>query len=324
MKQAFSCRAFIGGLLIIFFLLAPWLTDSRYYLHILIMTFFFGYLATSWNLLGGYAGQHSFGHAAFVGIGAYSSSMLFVHTGLSPWIGMWIGAFLAGIVALVWGYLSFRYGLRGPYFLLVTIAFSEVLVYLALNIRAVGGASGINIPLMGESLGYFQFQGKAPYYYIIMTMTAAGIGISYLVQRSRMGYYFIAIRENEEAAQSLGVNPTRYKLYATVLSAALSALGGTFYAQYILFIDPSSILSLGLSIEIVIYAIVGGVGTILGPLLGAIFLVPVAEATRIFFAAQTGGIHLILYGLILVLSIILMPGGIARRLLRNSSTYHKE
>ncbi len=296
------------------FLLVPWLTHSRYFLHIFIMIFFFGYLATCWNILGGFTGQHSFGHAVFVGIGAYTSSLLFTHTGLSPWFGMWIGGFLAGLVGFFFGYLSFRYGLKGPYFLLVTIAFAEVFVYIALNLRAVGGSSGITIPLAGEAPFFFQFHGKMPYYYIIMLMLGLVVWISYLIQRSRMGYYLVAIRENEDAAQALGVNLMRYKLWATVISAFFSALGGTFYAQYILFIDPPSILGLGLSIEIVIYAIVGGIGTILGPMFGAFLLFPIAELTRSIFAGQTGGIHLMAYGLLLVVSVIFMPGGIMGRI----------
>ncbi len=298
------------------FLLIPWLTHSRYYLHIFIMIFFFGYLATCWNILGGFAGQHSFGHAVFVGIGAYTSSLLFAHTGLSPWFGMWIGALLAGVVGFFFGFLSFRYGLKGPYFLLVTIAFAEVFVYTALNVRAVGGSSGITIPLSGDAPFFFQFSGKMPYYYIILVMLALVVWISYVIQGSRMGYYLIAIRENEDAAQALGVNLMRYKLWSTVISAFFSALGGTFYAQYILFIDPPSILGLGLSIEIVIYAIVGGIGTILGPTFGAVLLFPIAEATRGIFAGQTGGIHLMVYGFLLVISVIFMPGGIMGRLSR--------
>jgi branched-chain amino acid transport system permease protein len=309
MRKYFSYR-WLLGLVILVFLLIPWLITSRYFLHIFIMIFFFGYLSTCWNILGGFAGQHSFGHAVFVGIGAYTSSLLFAHTGLSPWFGMWIGALLAGLVGLFFGYLSFRYGLKGPYFLLVTIAFAEVFVYIALNVRTVGGSSGINIPLIGDAPAFFQFNGKMPYYYIIFVMLGLMVWISYTIQRSRMGYYLIAIRENEDAAQASGVNLMRYKLWATVISAFFSALGGTFYAQYILFIDPPSILGLGLSIEIVIYAIVGGIGTILGPTFGAFLLFPIAEGTRSVFAGQTGGIHLMVYGLLLVISVIFMPGGI--------------
>lgn len=319
MKKVLSFRGRVVGLsFVLFLLILPWLTTSRYFLHILIMTFHFGYLASCWNIVGGYAGQHSLGHAIFVGIGAYTSSLLFAYLGLTPWIGMWVGGILAGLVGLCLGYLSFRYGLKGPYFLLVTIAFAEVFLYLTLNIRAVGGASGISIPLMRDAPQFFQFQGKIPYYYIGMTLLAVVLAITYALQRSRMGYYWIAIRENEDAAQALGVNIMAYKLWALVLSAFFSALGGTFYAQYIMFIEPHSILGLGLSIEIVLYAIVGGIGTIFGPLLGVLFLVPVSEAARTILGGETGGIDLMVYGGILIISIIFMPTGIAGTLSRIS------
>jgi len=310
MKNISSSQWIVGAILIVFLVCIPWLIASRYFIHIFIMMFFYGYLAMCWNLLGGYAGQHSFGHAAFVGISAYTSTLLFAHTGLSPWFGMLLGGLLSGLVGLFFGYVSFRYGLKGPYFLLVTIAFGEVLVYIALNTRTVGGASGLSVPLLGNVPNFFQFQSKTPYYYTIMIMAAAMIGITYAVQRSRMGYYWVAIRENEDAAQILGVNVMRYKLCAVVLSAFFSGLGGTFYAQYFMFIDPPSILGLGLSVEIVIYVIVGGIGTILGPIVGSFLLFPLAEITRSIFAGKTGGIHLIVYGIILVISIIFMPRGV--------------
>jgi branched-chain amino acid transport system permease protein len=310
MKKA-SYPLWIIGISVLLLLLVPWLTKSNYLLHVFIMIFFFGYLSTCWNILGGFTGQHSFGHAMFVGIGAYTSSLLFSNIGVSPWIGMWVGGLLAGLTGIFLGYLSFRYGLKGPYFLLVTIAFAEIFVYLALNIRSVGGASGINVPLIREEgLKFFQFNEKMPYYYIIMGMLGMIVWISHSIQKSRMGYYFIAIHENEDAAQALGVNLMRYKLFATVLSTSFSALGGTFYAQYFLFIDPPSILGLGLSIEIVFYAIVGGVRTVLGPTFGAFFLIPLGEVTRMIFAGQTGGIHLIIYGAIFIIFVIFIPEGI--------------
>jgi branched-chain amino acid transport system permease protein len=285
MKKVLSYQGRVVGLsFVLFLLILPWLTTSRYFLHILIMTFHFGYLASCWNIVGGYAGQHSLGHAVFVGIGAYTSSLLFAYLGLTPWIGMW----------------------------------AEVFLYLTLNIRAVGGASGINIPLMRDAPQFFQFQGKIPYYYIGMTLLAVVLAITYALQRSRMGYYWIAIRENEDAAQALGVNIMAYKLWALVLSAFFSAIGGTFYAQYIMFIEPHSILGLGLSIEIVLYTIVGGIGTIFGPLLGVLFLVPVSEAARTILGGETGGIDLMVYGGILIISIIFMPTGIAGTLSRIS------
>jgi branched-chain amino acid transport system permease protein len=306
------------GMVVLLFLLIPLLTASNYILHIIIMIFFYAYLGSCWNIIGGFIGEHSFGHASFVGIGAYTSTLLFIHLGLTPWIGMWIGALFSGLVGLFLGHLSFRYGLKGPYFLLVTIAFAESIVYIFLNISALGGPSGLNVPLMGAAPRFFQFEGKAPYYYIILMMLVMVVVITYIIRKSRMGYYFVAIRENDVAAEAIGVNVTKYKLWSIVLSAFFSGLGGAFYAQYILFIDPPSILGIALSIEMVIYVIVGGEGTILGPIVGAFFLFPLGEITRNVFAGQTGGIHLMIYGAILVASTMLMPEGIVGKLSKST------
>ncbi len=292
------------------FLILPLLDLSSYILNILIMMMLFGFLATSWNILGGFAGQHSLGHAAFVGIGAYASTYLFGQFGISPWIGMWIGALLAGIFALFLGYSAFRFGLKGPFFLLVTIAAAQIVMLVVLNSRELGGASGLTVPFKGNFPALFQFDSKVAYYYTALGLLLAGILVSIFISRHRLGYYLIAIRENEDAAQALGIHTLRYKLVATFLSAFLSALGGTFYAQYILFIDPESILSLGLSIEIIVFPILGGIGTVFGPTLGAFMLYPVGELARYVWGGSAAGIHLLFYGAFLMICIIFMPEGV--------------
>jgi branched-chain amino acid transport system permease protein len=292
------------------FLILPLFNLSSYLLNMLIMMFFFAFLATAWNILGGFAGQHSLGHAAFVGIGAYTSTYLFNHYGLSPWIGMWIGGFFAALFAWLLGYSAFRFGLKGPFFLLVTIAAAQIIMLLVLNIRELGGASGIIVPSKGNFPLVYQFESKVAYYYVILGLLTLGVLVSIYIRRHRLGYYLVAIRENDDAAQALGIHTLRYKLTATFLSAFLSALGGTFYAQYILFIDPESILSLGLSIEIIVYPIMGGIGTVLGPVIGAFILYPVGELARYFWGGATAGIHLLFYGAFLMLCIIFMPEGV--------------
>ncbi len=292
------------------FLLLPLWGLSSYVLNTLIMMLFFGFLATAWNILGGFAGQHSLGNAAFVGIGAYTSTFLFSQYGISPWIGMWIGGVLAGIFGLFLGYSAFRCGLKGPFFLLVTIAAAQIVMLVVLNCRALGGASGLTVPYVGSHPALFQFESKIAYYYVAVGLLAAGILVSILVSRHRLGYYLVAIRENEDAACALGIDTLHYKLLATFLSGFLSGLGGTFYAQYILFIDPESILSLGLSIEIIVYPILGGIGTVLGPALGAFILYPVGELARSVWGGSAAGIHLLFYGAFLMLCIIFMPKGV--------------
>ena len=201
-------------------------------LHIGILIFLFAYLGCAWNILGGFAGQLSLGHAAFFGIGAYTSSLLYIHFNLSPWLGMILGAGLAGIVGYGLGYVSFKYGLKGPFFALVTIAFSEILRLLTLYWDFTGGPLGLLIPLTEDSFWDIQFTGKVPYYYIALGLMLFGIFVTALISSSRFGYYLRAIRESEEAAEALGIHSMHNKMHAVALSAALTALGGSFYAQY--------------------------------------------------------------------------------------------
>jgi len=301
---------FVLGIFAFLFLIPHMFTLSSYILHILIMIFYFSYLSSCWNLLGGIAGQHSMGHSAFVGLGAYTSTFLLLKVGLNPWIGMLLGGVVAALAGLFIGYLSFNYRLRGLYFLLITIAFAEILHILFSNIRSLGGASGLVVPLKEEGLINFQFSSKVPYYYIILAMLSFIILFSYLISRRRLGYYLVAIRENEEAARAVGIWVINYKLLATTISAFLSAFGGTFYAQYTYFIDPSTALGIGLSVEILIYPIVGGVGTVLGPFIGASVLYPLAELSRIILGAKTTGAHLMVYGAILIVIMMFAPRGV--------------
>src|SRR5262245_28513740 len=235
---------------------------------VMIRIFLYGLLAQAWNLLGGYAGQISLGNAVFFGIGAYTSSVLAIWWGLSPWLGMLVGMVLAVVVSQVIGFPCFR--LRGHYFAIATIAIGEIVQTIMINWDAVGGARGINVPIRPETLANFQFhRAKWPYYYIALGLFATVFGLTALVERSRLGYYFRAIREDSDAAQSLGVPLTRYKLLAIALSAGFTAMGGTFYAQYVLFIDPESVLRPSLSILVCLVAVLGGGGTLRGPAFGA-------------------------------------------------------
>jgi branched-chain amino acid transport system permease protein len=281
----------------------------KYLLEVLISILFFAYVGLAWNILGGYAGQFSFGHAAFFGIGAYTSTLLFLRAGVSPWLGMLVGGLLAAGFGLFEGYLSFRYGLRGPYFSLVTLAFAEMLRVVAVNLKAVGASIGLVIPSGATSPALFVFAGKLPYYYVILVLTALALWITHRLARSRLGYALVAVRENEDAAEAAGVDALGNKLAAMALSSFLTALGGTFYAQYFAYIDPTITFGPAISIQGLLPAIVGGAGTVLGPLLGSFVLTPVSELTRAVLRGRAGA-DIMLYGLVLILVISFLPQGL--------------
>jgi len=281
----------------------------RYALEVLISILFFAYLGAAWNILGGYAGQFSFGHAAFFGIGAYTSTLLFLRAGLTPWIGMIAGGLLAAAFGLLAGYLSFRYGLKGPYFSLVTLAFAEMLRVVAVNTKAVGSSLGLVVPTAQPAAWQFLFAGKLPYYYVILAMALGALGITFAVERTRLGYALLAVRENEDAAEAAGVDALGMKLRAMALSSFLTALGGTFYAQYFAYIDPGITFGPGVSIQGLLPTIVGGAGTALGPLLGAFVLTPISEITRALLRGRAGA-DVMLYGLVLMLVISFLPQGL--------------
>ena len=295
--------------LLVLLILLPFVA-GEYLLHIFVLVLLWAYLATSWNILGGYAGQHSLGHGVFLGIGAYTSTLLFIHWRISPWLGMWIGGVLAALAAWFIGYLCFRYGLKGPYFALVTIALAEAFVFVSSNMVSIGGARGLEVTWIGNNPLMMQFDGKRGYYYIILTILVIGILITQWLHKRRAGYQWVAVRENEDAAEALGVNTLRTKIEATVLSAFMTAIGGTFYAQYFTYIGPRTVFGETVSVQILIFAIVGGLGTVWGPAVGALLLIPVAELARANLSGAVGGSHLVLYGAVMVLVMLFAPKGI--------------
>jgi len=297
----------------------PLVLRSPTYLHILVLLYFYAYLTTSWNLVGGFAGVLPLGHAAFVGIGAYTSTILFLQYGISPWIGMIVGSILATIVGVLIGLPTLK--MRGAYFALATIAFSEGVRVMIENIDFLGpfklnGPRGLQIPPLNTGLANFLFIGKEPYYYIILIMLILALALTYFISRSKLGYYLNAGGEEPEAAMALGVNVARAKLIAMVMSCFLTALAGTFYAQFTLYIHPKSIISLDLSFEIAFIALIGGRGSIAGPVLGALLLRPVSDFSRIYFGATLPGLHLIIFGVVLVLVMIYQPRGLQEPLTR--------
>jgi branched-chain amino acid transport system permease protein len=293
----------------------PWVVSS-YVVTVLIFIFFYAYLGQAWNIVGGYAGQLSAGHAAFVGVGGYAAALLSMHAGLTPWIGMWIGGVLAAALGAVIGYLGFRFGLRGFYFVLLTVAFAEICRVVALNVDAVGGALGLYITFTGNPR-QFQFQDNRVYYYVALALMLGATAFVWALERHRLGSYLTAIRQDEAACEALGVDTFRCKMLAMVLSSFLTGVGGTFYAFYLFSLQPNAVFGIPLSVEIIIRPIVGGAGTVLGPIIGSFILSPLAEISRTYFS-QGGwnGAHLIVYGLLLIAVVLFLPQGAYPALLR--------
>jgi branched-chain amino acid transport system permease protein len=244
-----------------------------------------------------------------VGIGAYASALLSAQVGLTPWLGMLVGGVLSAGLGTLVGYLGFRFGLRGFYFVLLTVAFAEVCRIVALNTDAVGGALGYYITFTGTPR-QFQFQDNRTYYYIALGLMLIATAVVAAIERRRFGAFLIAIREDEQACEALGVNTFRYKMLAMIVSSFLTGVGGTFYAFYLFSLQPNSVFGIPLSVEIVIRPIVGGAGTVLGPILGSFILSPLAEASRVYFG-QGGwsGAHLVAYGLLLIAVVLFLPQG---------------
>ena len=297
----------------------PLVLRSPTYLHILILLYLYAYLTTSWNLVGGFAGVLPLGHSAFVGIGAYTSTVLSLQYGISPWAGMLVGALLSAVVGVIIGLPTFK--MRGAYFALATIAFAEGIRVMVENIDYLGplqlnGPRGLQIPPLKIGLASFMFATKEPYYYIILVMLAGVIALTYVISRSKLGYYLVAGGEEPEAAQALGVNVARAKLIAMAMSSFLTAFAGTFWAQFTLYIHPKSVMSLDISFEIAFIALIGGRGSIAGPVLGALLLRPVSDFSRIYFGSTLPGLHLIIFGVVLILVMLYQPRGLQEPLTR--------
>ena len=305
-------RAYIGAAALLALLAAPLAINSPFVYHLAVQVCIFGALATAWNVVGGYAGQLSLGHAVFYAIGSYTATMLVIHFGLSPWIGMFGGAIVAVIASLVIAYPTLR--LRGPFFALATIAFLEVCRLLVVHFEGTtGGSAGLNVPL-NIGLQWMIFREKWAYLAIAFGFLVVTLWISWLIRYSRFGFYLIAVREREDAARAVGINAVKVKIAAAVISAALTSMLGSFHAMYLTFIEPSAAFSLELSIQIAMFALIGGLGTVAGPLLGTILVLPAAELSRGWLSALGNGTHGFVYGVVLVLVVLFFPRGLVGHL----------
>jgi branched-chain amino acid transport system permease protein len=294
-KGFLAAAASLAGLALL-----PLVVSNTYVLHMLVMVLLWVLLGQSWNLLGGYTGQVSYGHAAFFGVGAYTSAIM-VKAGLSPaaaWWGLVLGGIFAALVGAVLGWICFR--LRGPYFSLSILALSEVLRLIAVNWKQLtNGAEGIlYIPA---------FNSKGAYYWIILGLVAVSFLTIRGVMRSKLGFYFLAIREDQDCAESLGINTTKYKLLSLLISAFFTGVAGSFYMNYMGFIDPGIVFSLpDISIMMILVTMLGGAATMAGPAVGAVLYILMSEAFRVFLKSG----HLLFFGILIIVIIIFFPQGI--------------
>ena len=299
--------AIVLGILLLIFVCIPLFVKSPYILNIFVLVFYMSTLSMAWNLLGGMTGQNSLGHAAYMGLGAYASCLLITKAGINPWFSAILGMVIVGLVAGIIFYPCFI--LRGPYFTLVSIAFGEALRQFIINSAFFGRASGVGLPFGRDSWLNFRFGSKIPYYYVGLAMLLLVYLLMKKIERSKMGYALRTIREDEDAAAAIGINPTRYKIMAVVVSAIVAALVGFFYASYIRYIDPE-LMVLAKSTESVLPAVVGGAAYVEGPLVGGLIMIPLSEFLRAKYSSILPGINMLMYAVVLLIVIRFRPTGI--------------
>jgi len=310
----------VAGVLAILVLFALPHFANSYIVHIGILIYSFGFLSSAWNIVGGFAGQLSLGHALFFGVGAYTSTLMLTRLGISPWIGMLIGGMISAIIALPIGVIVFRYKLRGVFFAIATLCFAEIFRILVSQMRFTGGSEGLLIPIMDSSWINFQFESKLPYYYIAYIMMLLMLSVCYVVKRTKLYYYLFSVKGDEDAASAIGVNANRYKTMAFVISAFFTSFNGTFFAQYYMFIEPETTCAIPVSIDILMRPIIGGLGTLFGPILGSFIMTPLSEIIRKVVGSGMSGVHLLVYGVFLIIICIWMPGGILPYIARTIKT----
>lgn len=299
-----SILVLVGALLIAY----PLVLATPFWRNLGVLALTFAIAAAGWNILGGFTGQVSFGNAVFFGAGAYTTALL-VRAGWSPWLTMVIGAAIAALLGLLIGLPCFR--LRSHYFAIATIAVGVIAQIVVNSNKSLGAAAGLDIPLHAQSLANLQFSARdpTPYYYVALALFTLASIVVWLLLRSRTGSYLRSIRDDQDAAAAAGVPVWRYKLVAIVVSGAMTAVPGSLYAMYLLFVDPSLVLDLTVSIDIVLMAVLGGAGALWGPLIGAWLLTFLREYTRQQFGS-IAGLDLVFFGLLIVIVVIVEPGGI--------------
>jgi branched-chain amino acid transport system permease protein len=277
--------------------------------NIMVLTLMYAALSQSWNILGGYCGQISLGHALYFGLGAYTTTILFTKFGVLPWFGMLGGGLISALIALALGYPCFR--LRGHYFVIATIVIAEIALLLFQNWDWAGAALGITVPVRHDSWLTFQFtRSKLPFYYFALVFAGVAWLVSWWLEDSKWGFWWRAVKDNPDAAESLGVVVFNSKMGAAAVSAFMTAIGGAFYAQYVSYIDPDSVMSFRFSLLMALPAVLGGIGTLWGPMLGAAILIPLTELTSSYIGGSGRGVDLIVYGTLIMVIALARPEGL--------------
>ena len=286
----------------------PQVVKVRFVWNLLSMILVWSIVGMGWNVIGGYCGQVSNGHSLFYGVGAYSVALANSYYKLSPWIAIWIGTLISMALAFVVGKPLLR--MKGHVFSISTMALAECARIIFINWKWCGGATGVYIYSKHvNEWAYMQFKNPLNYYYVFLMFTIATVVLIKCLDKSKFFYYLRTIKGNEMAAESVGINAASYKIRAYMLSAAIVSIGGSLYAQFMLYIDPSMLMTLNISMMIVLTAVMGGVGTVIGPILGAIVLTTISEYSRVYLG-KFGGLDMILYGVLVILIVLFMPGGI--------------
>ena len=294
--------------------LAPIIVND-YFLTILILILFFAYVGQAWNIMMGFAGQLSLGHALYVGLGAYTAAALFIHFGIGPWIGFLVAVPVAVACGAFMGFLAFRFGVAGVYFAILTIAFAEFTRIGFDHFGWVGGSAGFFLPVAQYTHNDVWLLRGAPtmFYYVMLAATALAFVVCRALLSSRIGYFWQAIREDERAALASGINAFRYKMYAVAISAGMSSFAGVFYAFFYNNLFPEEVFNMLRSIEFILAPIIGGVGTLFGPLLGAFLLESLAEGLRLLLAklgVDVPGLRQAFFGVCMLIVVIVLPGGV--------------
>ena len=302
------------ALLLAALLAAPWLAND-YLLTVLITILYFAYTGQAWNVMMGFAGQLSLGHALYVGLGAYATAALYVHFGIGPWLGLPVAIAVAVVCGAIIGFLAFRFGVAGVYFAILTIAFAEFARIGFDHFTWVGGSSGFFLPVANYTRNdLWNLRGSpAMFYYVMLVLTAAAFVLCHALLKSRVGFYWQAIREDEAAARSLGINTFRYKMYAVVISAGMTAVAGVFFAFYYNNLFPEQVFHISRSIELILGPIIGGIGTLFGPIIGAFLLTGLSEVMQELLHAlgfDVPGAKQVFYGICLLVVVMVLPDGV--------------